>query len=50
MRVTSFTLDVFGVLFFIACILLAVGVIPFTPVAVALLLIGSQCSLSFTWR
>lgn len=34
----------------IGCVLLMTGVIHFTPVAVGALVIGSMCSLRFTWE
>lgn len=49
MRIDYITFDPAGAVFLICVILLAIGTIPFTPVAVAALLMLSQIHLTFRW-
>lgn len=50
MRTITFTFDPVQLLWAVAVVLLIVGVIHFTPVAVGALLLGSQCHLTWTWK
>lgn len=49
MRATQFHFNPFGLLFGIGVVLLMIGVIPFTPVAVGILLLINECEVKFTW-
>lgn len=47
---TTLTIDPFKVAVNIAVVLMMVGVLPFTPVTVGALIMGSMTSLSMTFR
>jgi tryptophan-rich sensory protein len=50
MRVRSLYLDIIGLVVGICALLLAVGVIPFTPAAVGLLIFFSLWNFRITWE
>lgn len=46
----TWTIDLFKPFWFVAVVLFWVGVIPFTPAAVAILLLTSQIEFTITWK
>lgn len=46
----TYTIDIFKPFWAVAVVLLAVGVIHFTPAAVAILLLTSQFQFTVTWQ
>lgn len=48
-RPSTVVIDLAGILLLVLCVLLMVGVLPFTPVVVALLILLAKCEAKLTW-